>query len=112
MALLFQEIKDGIQLGKDLDKCKSCEQKSKAKRETLPEGLLRNKEVFVLNINGLRHCYCMDCFSTLLGKYTLTDTTSNNTITEEIVAEETVVTKEEKADDNKKAKAAKPSKGK
>ena len=71
MALLFQEQKDGLQLGKHLDRCFLCEKEYRAKRETLVDGLLENKEIFLLNISGLRHCLCMDHFKSLLGDNTL-----------------------------------------
>lgn len=71
MALLFQEIKDGIQLGKESDKCFMCEREARAKRETAQDNLLTGKEIFMMNINGLRHCLCMDHFKTLLGEYVL-----------------------------------------
>lgn len=71
MALLFQEIKDGIQLGKESDKCFMCEREARAQRTTLQDNLLTRKEVFVLNLNGLRHCLCMDHFKSLLGEYVL-----------------------------------------
>ena len=127
MALLFQEIKDGIQYGKDLDKCKVCEKKAKAEGVTLQQGLLRNKEVFILNINGMRHCYCMSCFEELLGDYTLIpeacsiDFSEDKTLTgldDAINAfdtdiEESEDTKGETSNaKDKKAKAGKSSKGK
>lgn len=71
MALLFQEQKDGIQLAKESDKCFICEREARKRRDTMQEGLLNKKEVFLLNLNGLRHCICMDHFKTLLGEYTL-----------------------------------------
>ena len=71
MALLFQEVKDGIQLGKESDKCFVCNKEAYAKRETVQDGLLTNKELFLLNLNGLRHCVCMDHFKGLLGDYAL-----------------------------------------
>lgn len=71
MALLFQEQKDGIQLGKESDKCFMCEREAKARRQTIQEGLLTGQEIFMLNLNGLRHCLCMDHFKSLLGEYAL-----------------------------------------
>ena len=71
MALLFQEVKDGIQLGKESDKCFVCNKEAYSRRETIQDGLLTNKEVFLLNLNGLRHCLCMDHFKTILGDYAL-----------------------------------------
>lgn len=73
MALLFQELKDGIQLGKDQDVCVGCAKEAAKHRQTVQEGLLTNKEAFILNVRGLRLCYCMPCFSKLLGNYTLVE---------------------------------------
>lgn len=127
MALLFQEQKDGIQLGKSLDKCFVCEKNSRIKRETLFEGLLENKEIFILNINGLRHCLCMDHFKSLLGDYKLISSEEydqlhsllnqiNNTKeeSEESIEESIEDTKEDEKEKQsaKTTKAAKSSKGK
>lgn len=72
MALLFQEKKDGIQLGVSTDRCLFCEREANAKMEALSDGLLNREEVFVLNINGLRRTICMHHFKELLGdKYCL-----------------------------------------
>lgn len=71
MALFFQEPVEGIQLGKERDKCFMCDKEARTRRETIQEGLLTRQEVFLLNINGLRHCLCMDHFKELLGPYVL-----------------------------------------
>lgn len=137
MALLFQEQKDGIQLGKESDKCFYCEKEARAKRQTLPEGLLTKKEIFMLSINGLRHCLCMNHFKSLLGDYTLIDKEEyesnqqllncllkeedvleldSKVLDETTTAEEVKEHIEEKLEEEKKSakttKAAKSSKGK
>lgn len=126
MALLFQEQKDGIQLGKESDKCFCCEKEARAKRQTLQAGLLTRKEMFMLNINGLRHCLCMDHFKSLLGDYTLIDKEeyeSSQQLLGSLLKEEDILELnedyepvEEKPEEEKKSakttKAAKSSKGK
>lgn len=71
MAMLYQQHQDGIQLGKELDKCFMCEREARKEGRTLKTGELTNKEVFLLHFNGLRQCLCMSCFASLLGEYTL-----------------------------------------
>lgn len=125
MALLFQEKIEGIQLGKEQDKCFMCEREAyNKKRESIQEGLLVRKEIFLLNLNGLRHCLCMDHFKELLGDYTLISKEEKESMdalntalaiedTDTSVAERPEEFKEEvKTDEKKTSKAAKPSKGK
>lgn len=110
MALLFKEIKDGIQLGAEGDVCRACEEKAKRKRETVQQGLLKNKEVFLINISGLRHCYCMDCYKDLLGDYTLVKQEDINKEKEETSKDNNE--SEKKETKNEASKTAKSSKRK
>lgn len=114
MALLFQEMKDGIQLGRVADKCKGCEQKAKANRDTLRDELLTNKEAFILNINGIRHCYCMDCFQDLLGDYVLKNKNEEQKLDSNIIEKdnEELLDKGDNKNDTKNAKTGKSSKRK
>lgn len=111
MALLFKEIKDGIQLGAEGDVCRACEEKAKRKRETVQQGLLKNKEVFLINISGLRHCYCMDCYKDLLGDYTLVKQEEINKNTKKETSKDNNES-EKKEINNETSKAAKSSKRK
>lgn len=110
MALLFKEIKDGIQLGAEGDVCRACEEKAKRRRETVQQGLLKNKEVFLINISGLRHCYCMDCYKDLLGDYTLVKQEDINKEKEETSKDNNE--SEKKETKNETSKTAKSSKRK
>lgn len=123
MALIQNKLKNGIQFGKVMDKCSVCEKEARAQRQTLQPGQLDNKECFILNINGLRHCLCMDHFQELLGDYVLingNDLTDDEVITLDAEELEQAETKEEVealiekevSNKNAKSKASKPSKGK
>ena len=72
MALMDIERKDGIQIGGPLDYCYEC-----SKREGRNNyGEMEYKECFVVTQNGMRKCFCMDCFKKMLGKYMLIDPTA------------------------------------
>lgn len=72
MAMLFQQKKDGIQLGIHTDRCLFCEREANNQGKSLEDGLLTRQDVFILNINGLRRAICMHHLIELLGdKYAL-----------------------------------------
>lgn len=128
MALLFQNSKHGIQLGKETDKCFVCENHYRSRREAMPQGLHLNKEVFLLHLNGLRTCICLNHFKEMLGNYVLLDgsTLSDDEVLEldaEVLEKAKTIeeakdytqeqlTKEATANGCKKTKTGKSSKGK
>lgn len=72
MALMDIERKDGIQIGGPLDYCYECSKKEGRNNY----GEMEYKECFVVTQNGMRKCFCMDCFKKMLGKYMLIDPTA------------------------------------
>lgn len=76
MAMLQEEKRDGIQLGKKLDKCCICERQL-IQNPDLEIPYLEYEEVFKIRIGGLDQCICMKHFKDIINSnpnYTLLDT--------------------------------------
>ena len=71
MALYDLPKRDGIQLGKRLDRCFKCEKIRASKGEVIASKPLEYEEVFKLHINGIEYVACMDHFQDMLGDYVL-----------------------------------------
>lgn len=76
MAMLQEEKRDGIQMGKKLDKCCVCERQL-IQNPDLEIPYLEYEEVFKIRIGGLDNCICMKHFKDIINSnpnYTLLDT--------------------------------------
>ena len=63
--------RDGIQLGKRLDRCFKCEKIRASKGIVQASEPLEYEEIFKLHINGIEYVACMDHFQEMLGDYVL-----------------------------------------